>query len=198
MPPDIPEYYRHLAEEPSKKSSSQGDDDDGREKPRGMPIPDSARRPKEPAPPPPLPLENDYRANSFTLSLPDDWIDRTVYTLTGPVTDGVQHNITVTRQPDLSTDDITEFAELQIRSLEEELKGCRLLLKEPVELANGLPAYRALFVWWPAEEIRLYQEQLYVLYKTTGFTLTASFTKKTRKTIGPQVERAMMTFSPEQ
>ncbi len=146
---------------------------------------------------PPLPAsENLYRADSFTLIFPDDWTDKTVFTFTGPVTDGIQHNITVSIQQELLTDNLLDFAEWQIRSLEEELKGCRLLLKESVEMDSGQQAYRAIFVWWPTEDLRLYQEQLYVLHEKTGYTLTASFTKKTRKTLGPQVERAMLSFNP--
>jgi hypothetical protein len=70
------------------------------------------------------------------------------------------------------------------------------LLKEPIEMDDGREAYRAIFVWWPVEDVRIYQEQLYVLDGSTGFTITASFSKKTRKTLGPEIERAMLSFSP--
>ncbi len=84
-----------------------------------------------------------------------------------------------------------------MQSLEAQLQGCRVLKRDQVALDNGLPAYRAIFVWRPAEDQRLYQEQLYVLHQQTGYTLTATFTKKTRKTLGSQVERIMLSFTPE-
>jgi len=130
--------------------------------------------------------------------MPDKWIDKTVFTLMGPVTDGMQHNITVNVQDDLPADDIEEYAEWQIRTLEDELKACKILLKEPTQLNNGLKAYRAVFTWWPVDEVRLFQEQIYILHEGTGYTLTASFTKKTRKILGPEIERVMLSFEPRQ
>ncbi|TDI77846.1 MAG: DUF1795 domain-containing protein [Bacteroidetes bacterium] len=196
MPADIPDYYRHLVE----SSEKEGDGKDvpktegESETPRGMAIPMSRARQREMAPPPVT--GNLYSANTFRLNLPDEWTDKTVFTLTGPATDGIQHNITVNVKEDLQIDSLLEFAESMFGTLESELKGCRLLLNEPCQLTNGLPAHKAIFVWWPTEELRLYQEQIYVLHEKTGFTLTASFTKKTRKTVGPEIERAMLSFQP--
>jgi len=196
MSPEIPDYYRHLAEsgekEKGKKVASQTEAEP--EVLRGMPIPTSRARQPEIAPPPAS--GNLYKANSFTINLPDQWTDKTIFTLTGPATDDIQHNITVNAKSDLEVESLLEFAESQFGTLESELKGCTLLLNEPCQLTSGLPAHRAIFVWWPAEDLRLYQEQIYVLHGNTGFTLTASFTKKTRKTIGPEVERAMLSFQP--
>ena len=72
-----------------------------------------------------------------------------------------------------------------------------MLKKEPVALESGLPAYRALFVWYPAEDMKVYQEQLYVLHDGVGYRLTATFSRKSRKLLGPQIERIMLGFTPE-
>lgn len=142
------------------------------------------------------PPEIPFQANLFTLKLYEDWKDKTVYTVSGPVTDGVQHNIVVMVDPDLEVDNLRDFADWNIYTLENELKGCRLLKQEEISLANGLPAYKAVFSWYPTEELRIYQEQIYVISEKTGYKLTASFTKKTRKILGPQVERMMLSFRP--
>ena len=200
MPADIPDYYKHLAGS-AEKSADERDGSQGKsqpEAPRGMPIPTGRAREREQEQASVLPEAsgNVYQENTFSLNLPDDWTDKTVFTLTGPVTDGIQHNITVNTQEDLPVDDLFEFAEAQLDSIESELKSCRLLLKEPCKLTSGLSAYRAIFVWWPTEELILYQEQIYVVHENKGFTLTASFSKKTRKTVGPEIERAMLSFQP--
>jgi len=136
-----------------------------------------------------------YQANRFSLYLYDDWQDKTIYTISGPVTDGIQHGIIINLNPDVETENLRDYADWNIASLTNELKGCRLLLQAPITLANGLPAYKAIFCWFPTEELRIYQEQIYVLVGTAGYNLTASFTKKTRKTLGPQVERMMLSFN---
>ena len=80
--------------------------------------------------------------------------------------------------------------------MENELKGCRLLKQGKTQLANGLPAYEAIFSWYPTDDLRVYQHQIFVLHEKRGYKLTATFTKKTRKTIGPLVERMMLSFNP--
>ena len=126
----------------------------------------------------------------------DGWQDKTIYTLTGPVEDGIQHSVLITLEQDVAFDSVREYAEWQISALEQELKGCRLLKKGTISLANGLPAYKAIFSWYPTETLRVFQEQIFVLADKTAYKLTATFTKKTRKTLGPQVERMMLSFNP--
>jgi len=77
------------------------------------------------------------------------------------------------------------------------LKSFILLKQDEIILSNGFPAYKIVFRWYPAENIRLYQEQIFVLSDKTAYKLTSSFTKKTRKTLGPQIERILMSFSPK-
>ena len=154
------------------------------------------QQPKPSQPSPPMKPTNVYQGNDFTINLYEDWQDKTVYTITGPVTDGIQHNITIMIDEDVEVDNLRDFADWNVATLENELKGCRLLKQGEITLANGLPAYKAIFSWYPTEELRIYQEQIYLLVNKTGYKLTASFTKKTRKTLGPQVERMMLSFNP--
>jgi hypothetical protein len=138
-----------------------------------------------------------FRGHGFTLNLPDGWQDKTIYTLTGPVEDGIQHNVIINIEPDAPFDKVVDYADWQIMSLEEQLKGCRLLKKDKIKLANGMEAYRAVFSWYPSDVLHVYQYQIFVLVNKTGYKLTATFSKKTFKTLGPQVERMMLSFNPE-
>lgn len=186
MPTELPDYYKQFAQKrPTKEAPSPPAE--RRRRPDQEPD-----QPYQQAPPPGI----SYRADTFAIDLYEEWQDKTVFILGGPATDDVQHNVTVTVGRDVEAESLIDFADWQIKSLEEALKGCRLLLKDRVELDCGLPAFRAIFVWWPTEERRLYQEQFYVLHEGRGFVLTASFTKKTRKTLGPKVERIMRSFNP--
>ena len=138
-----------------------------------------------------------YSANTFTLTLPNaGWQDKTTYTLTGPFDDDLQHTVTVSVDPEVEIDVLLDYADVEIRALERKLKGWRLLKKDEVRLDNGLPAYRALVVWYPAEEVRLYLEYIFVLHQQTGYIITATFTRKTRETLGPKIERMMLGFTP--
>jgi hypothetical protein len=183
----LPDYYRHLAERPATE----------RLRP---PVAGSAQAVAQPEAASPQRAEPvataAFQADSFSIQLQKGWIDKTVYILAGPATDGVQHNITVSVDPQPAADRLIDFADLCVHTLVDRLKGCRLLHRSDVQLESGIPAHRAIFVWYPNELLRLYQEQLYVLQKDKGYALTASFTKKTRRTLGPKVERMMLSFTP--
>jgi hypothetical protein len=137
-----------------------------------------------------------YQANAFSITLPDGWTDKTVFSLAGPVSDGLQHNVTITVGQDVPFTSVREFAEWQIASAEQELRSCRLLKKGSIKLANGMAAYQAIFCWFPTETLKVYQEQVFVLSDGCAYTLTATFSRKSRKTLGPHVERMMLSFEP--
>jgi hypothetical protein len=138
-----------------------------------------------------------YQANCFTIKTLDGWQDKTIYTLTGPVENGIQHNVLINVEPETPFDSLRDYADWQIRALETALQACRLLKKGEVKLANGQAAYQAIFCWHPHGGLRVYQQQIYVLAEKTAYKLTATFTKKTRKTLGPKVERMMLSFHPK-
>lgn len=137
-----------------------------------------------------------YRGNSFSIRQPEEWNDKTVHTLFGPVEDGIQHNVLINVEYGITCNTVEQYADIQITSLENSLKSYVLLKQEKISLSNGFPAYKIVFRWYPAENIRVYQEQIFVLADKTAYKLTSTFTKKTRKTLGPQVERILMSFIP--
>ena len=102
----------------------------------------------------------------------------------------------ITVEENIPFNSLFDYADWHIRTLEAELKGCRLLKKDKRSLANGLPAYEAIFSWFPEEHLRILQQQLFVLVGKTGYKMTASFTEKTRQTLGPIVEKMMLSLSP--
>ena len=138
-----------------------------------------------------------YAADCFTINMLEEWQDKTIYTFTGPVTDGIQHNVIINVDPDLPFENLIDYADWQIKTLEEELKSCTLLKRNEIKLDNGMDAYEAIFSWFPTDDIKIYQHQIFVLVDKTAYKLTASFTKKTRQTLGPQVLRMMLSFDPK-
>jgi hypothetical protein len=138
-----------------------------------------------------------FRGNGFTIFQPPGWEDKTLYTITGPVEDEVQHNIIILVDQEVPFNSVMEYGEAQVMALEQTLKGCRMLKKGAFQMRDGTQAYRVIYRWEPAENRRMYQDQIYLLVGKTGYKLTATFSKKTRKTLGPLVERIMMSFKPE-
>ncbi len=188
----IPDYYRQFQNKPAEEKKT--------EKPSESKQPGKVEKKQKQQKVKQTPQVKDktiiFQGNGFTVDQLEDWQDKTIYTLTGPVTDGVQHNVIINIDKEVPFDSLVEYAEWHIKTLETELKSCTLLKKGETKLTNGTEAYEAIFKWYPVEDIRIYQHQIYILIEKTAYKLTASFTKKTRKTLGPQVERMMLSFNP--
>ncbi|MEO8231536.1 MAG: DcrB-related protein [Ignavibacteriota bacterium] len=191
---DIPEYYKQFQNQPPKKEEEEKKPEQ-KEQPSQKPAQkQGTQKPSK------TPQVKDktilYQGNGFTVNQLEDWEDKTIYTLIGPVTDGIQHNIIINVDKETEYETLEDFAEWQIKSLEEELKGCTLLKKGETKLANGTPAYEAIFSWYPTDDLRIYQHQIFAIIEKVAYKMTASFTKKTRQTIGPAIVRMMLSLNP--
>lgn len=188
----IPDYYRQFQNQPAEEKKEEKSQDSA---PAPVQQKPSAQKPAQP------PAEKDktviFQGNGFTVSQLEEWTDKTIYTITGPVTDGIQHNVIINVDHENAYDNLIDYAEWQIKTLEEELKGCTLLKKGETKLTNGTEAYEAIFSWYPLDDFRIYQHQIYLLIDNVAYKLTASFTKKTRQTIGPSIVRMMLSFNPD-
>lgn len=186
---NIPEYYRQFQTPPVEKKKPE-------EKPSDKPaaVTETERAPvkkQEPAPAKSIL----FQGNGFNLQQLEEWTDKTIYTITGPVTDGIQHNVIINVDRDVPFQSLKDYSEWQLSTLTKELKGCTLLSRTDIKLLNGMEAVEAYFSWYPVPDIKIYQKQMYILAGTTAYKMTASFTKKTQHTIGPQVERMMLSFN---
>ena len=187
----IPDYYRQFQNQPAAEKQEEKSQDK-------LSTPEQQKQAVQQ--PVNSPAEKDktviFQGNGFTVNQLEEWTDKTIYTITGPVTDGIQHNVIINVDHENTYESLTEYAEWQIKTLEEELKGCTLLKKGETQLANGMEAYEAIFSWYPLDDYKIYQHQIYVLIDNVAYKLTASFTKKTRQTIGPSIVRMMLSFNP--
>ena len=190
----IPDYYRQFQNQPSEeKKEEKASESSDLEKTKVSQQKQSVKQETQ------APVAQDktviFRGNGFTVNQLEEWEDKTIYTITGPVIDGVQHNVIVNVDREMVFDTLQEYADWQIKTLEEELKGCTLLKRGETKLTNGTDAYEAIFSWYPLDDFRIYQHQIYVLIDKIAYKLTASFTKKTRQTIGPSIVRMMLSFN---
>jgi hypothetical protein len=192
----IPDYYRQFQNDPNKDDSAKEDQQKNAEQPSGQIEQQKTQQQTVQQNKKVEDKTKPYLANCFTINMLEDWQDKTIYTLTGPVTDGIQHNVIINVDPEVPFESLIDYAEWQIRTLEEELKSCTLLKKGEIKLDNGTDAYEAIFSWFPLDDMRIYQHQIFILVDKTAYKLTASFTKKTRQTLGPQVMRMMLSFDP--
>jgi hypothetical protein len=191
----IPDYYRQFQNQPAEEKKEENT-------PESLAVDQSkSNRQKHTQQTTQSPAEKDktviFHGNGFILNQLEDWEDKTIYTITGPVIDSVQHNVIVNVDREMIFDTVQDYADWQIKTLEEELKGCTLLKRGDTKLANGTEAYEAIFSWYPLDDFRIYQHQIYTLIDKIAYKLTASFTKKTRQTIGPAIVRMMLSFNIE-
>ena len=190
---DIPEYYRHLmntgdaSNAPVERPSRPEKADDGSVGAESPASDTDAAGDQQ---------SDVYHADTFQFPLPGDaWTCETTYTILGPVSRGMRHNITVTQDRDTECATLQDYTAAQMEPLESSLPQCTVLMHGPFPLISGDDAYRCIYRWQPEDGDRpLYQEQVYVFAEGVGYTLTASFRRDTRKQFGPMIERMMRSF----
>jgi len=86
-------------------------------------------------------------------------------------------------------------AQMNIQAVENELQGCHSLKQGPLELKNRHPAHEHVYRWSPVENREVYQRVMYVLKNNTGYILTATFSKKTWKILGSEIDKIFRSFT---
>jgi hypothetical protein len=141
-------------------------------------------------------MSNAQSKEGFTIVLPDSWKNETIYTYKGPDDSGVQHNLVVMVDTELETQDLNSYAQQRIQAMMNTLNGFELLGQRERPLKSGLGAYEAVFKWIPTEGKVIFQKQVYLISDGKGYNFTASFSKKTLKTIGNDVDAIIDSFTP--
>jgi len=133
--------------------------------------------------------------NRFALQFPGTWEDKSVYTFEGPEEDGIRHNIWVTIENNVDVPDLERYAQMNIQATENELQGYHGLKQGLLTLKNRHPAYEHVYRWSPVENREVYQRVMYVLKNNTGYILTATFSKKTWKILGSEIDKIFRSFT---
>ena len=133
--------------------------------------------------------------NRFVLNIPADWTDKSIYKFDGPQDYGIKHNIFVHIENNVEILNLERYADMQIKTVETELQGYHKLKRGQIVLNNRLPAYELVYKWCPMENREVYQRVIYVLHKETGYILTATFSKKTWKTKGAEIDKILRSFT---
>ena len=151
--------------------------------------------PAAPPPPRPLPPTTPFRADAWALALPPGWRDASTVTLAGPVVDGQPHQVTVvTAEHDGRA--LERLADDQVEAVRHTLPGGAVLLRDRIALDGGAPAERVVFRWSPVPDRVLYQQQVYAVLGRHAVTMAASFTARSRRLVGPEVDRLMRSLAP--
>jgi hypothetical protein len=133
--------------------------------------------------------------NRFALQFPGGWEDKSLYTFEGPEEDGIRHNIWVTIENNVEVPDLERYAQMNIQATESELQGYQELKRGLLTLANRQPAYEHVYRWSPVNNREVYQRVMYVLKNNTGYILTATFSKKTWKLLGSEIDKILRSFT---
>ena len=133
----------------------------------------------------------------FELELPDGWEDRTVYTFLGPDESGHQHLLTVAIDREIGDIELWEFAQPRIDATLSAVPSATVIKNEESVLPSGRPIYELVYKWVPADKKILFHRFVYMIINGVGYTFSASFTKRTLKTIYYEVEKIIDSFEPQ-
>jgi hypothetical protein len=136
--------------------------------------------------------------NQFSLTLPEGWTDTTAFTFQGPNDSGVQHNLVIVIDPAVEKGiDLKTYATQQIDNSKVVLPGFELINEKEKTMPSGIEAYEIVYKYIPADEVIIFQKQVFMFIGGKGYSFTSSFSKKTLKTIANEVDEIIASFVPK-
>ena len=135
--------------------------------------------------------------NQFSINLPEGWADITTHTFQGPNESGVQHNLVIIIDSSVEKKmDLKTYVSKQLDTSKIALPGFELISEKEKTLSSGVDAYEIVYKYIPADEVIIFQKQVILLIDGKGYLFTASFSKKTLKTIANEVDEIIASFMP--
>lgn len=135
--------------------------------------------------------------NQFSINLPEGWTDTTVFTFQGPNDSGVQHNLVLVIDPAVEKDiEVAAYAKQQLENSKLVLPGFEMINEQEKTFIPDIPAYETVYKYIPADEVIIFQKQIFMIIDGKGYSFTSSFSKKTLKTIANEVDEIIASFIP--
>ncbi|MDH5230723.1 MAG: DcrB-related protein [Gammaproteobacteria bacterium] len=134
--------------------------------------------------------------NCFSMSLGSDWVDESHYAFRGPECDGIEHSININIEQNPEINELKAFAQFQIESLKNNLSGFQELKSAESLTDSGLPAYEYVYKWEPVPHTVIYQKMFFIMTERTAYKLLTTFSKKSWKMIGAEIDKIMRSFVP--
>lgn len=135
--------------------------------------------------------------NQFSITLPDEWKDTTVFTFQGPHDSGVQHNLVLVIDTEIDKKmDVATYAKLQLDQSKIVLPGFEMVNEKEKTMPSGILAYEVVYKYIPADDMIIFQKQLFIINKEKAYSFTSSYSKKTLKTIAHEVDEIIASFIP--
>jgi hypothetical protein len=135
--------------------------------------------------------------NRFTMCFPDGWKEATIHTFEGPMADGVKHNLLLSIEPLGKKERLEDFARTRIGMCTAALPAFRLLNEAEMVLPDGTVTRVVMYRFSPAANKTMYQKQYFMIVGGKGCIFTASFSKKTLRTIAVDVDAIVASFVNE-
>jgi len=132
----------------------------------------------------------------FRLDLPHQWENDTIYVFRGPLDGSMQHYLRLVVHPKPISGNLREFAQDGIATVKTGGPSMEFLREEARTLENGHEVFEFAYRTMPSDDAALFHKYVYMILKKKGYVFSCEFTKRSRKTVGLEVERILNSFEP--
>lgn len=132
----------------------------------------------------------------FRITFPgEEWRETTTHTFEGPFDHGVQHHLVLVIDPKVNDGiSLVEYARAQMEGPKNVMPGYELDREREITMPDGAPAYEVIYHYVPAENILLFQKQVYMIKNGKAFIFSSTYSKKTLDTVAPVIDGMIAGF----
>jgi hypothetical protein len=137
-----------------------------------------------------------FHGNGFSLEIPENWTDLTIYTFRGPRLRKFEPIACVQTEPGAGFADAESYATARLPLALRAASGGRLLRRQSVPLGSTAEGVAAEIRWAPSREATYFQRLLYAVFEDCGFVMSANLTPHARAAIAPTLNKLFASFRP--
>jgi len=134
--------------------------------------------------------------HKFHIDLPKGWSDQSLFTFTGPEDKGLPHQFFLLIDKNVGEVDLDQYAKERIDAVVQQDPTIEILKRERETLPNGREVVDFVCRTAPGGENLVYRRLVYMIVGEAGYTFTATFNRKTIKTLGVEVMNMINSFQP--
>ena len=151
---------------------------------------------REAAPSPGTPKLRSFHGPGFSIDIPEDWNDCTVYAFRGPAIRDFEPVLCVQVEPEAAFASAEDFANARLPLALRGASGGRLMRRGTIPLGSTHQGVFAEIRWAPVKGQAFVQRLLYSVFEERAFVVSCNLTRHARAAAGRSIHEVFRSFRP--
>ena len=133
----------------------------------------------------------------FHIDLPVGWEDASVHSYLGPEINGVRHLLSVQIDDKADGASLEDYAQERIARTKAARAGLTVLKEGPAKLSDGRSIYEFVYRYIRPDDMPEFGREVFLRDGNSVVSFAGTFAKRTKETVGVQMQQMVESYSRE-